>query len=644
MNTKRLLILLFLFSGFAFGQNYKNIVSVADATTAFGVNISEGTKVYDADADLYYYCITASLADSTLTISHDNFIRQANFTDLDTTLWALNGTEAYLKTGLTNVGIGTANPDEKLEVVSGNILLGVSQYLKWRDFGGTKRNILQLDDSDNFNIKAVGTADIKFYDGNDNLMVIFEDKGTNAYLGIGTATPSEMLHVEGNVYAYTVKATHYGGHSDFTFGDDGNIVEVLADTMIHDNIKITGRLGVGTRAAPRYTLHVDGEVKVDGGMVNLDVGSGFGFGTLGLDALIKCESSPKDLTFTTGAGEIMRIEAGGDVGIGTSNPTSKLHVIGSQYTSVDIGLGGNIKLAADKSITFASTDAAIKHEDSSGDLLIQTVSNTRIRIEDGGNVGIGLGTVAPSCNLQVKGAIASGSVTIAASSDNTSVASANVVYIDATDGAVTIGGFTGGITNQVIHLVVTNHTNSITLESGEDTGNQDIMLKNNKDQTIQSYGGWILIYDGSNWVECKGESTEYGLSRSISDHSASGMTIPAVAAVNMAIGDACYIKSDGEMALADADAIATASAIFIVADATIAADATGNFLFQGVVRDDTWNWTVGGLIYLSVTGTTGNTLTQTAPTGTDDVVQILGVALSADMILFTPNLMQIELN
>jgi hypothetical protein len=64
----------------------------------------------------------------------------------------------------------------------------------------------------------------------------------------------------------------------------------------------------------------------------------------------------------------------------------------------------------------------------------------------------------------------------------------------------------------------------------------------------------------------------------------------------------------------------------------------------GFVRNDSWNWTVGGWIYLSTNGTTGNTLTQTAPSGTDEVVQILGVATHADRIWFAPQLIQIENN
>lgn len=129
------------------------------------------------------------------------------------------------------------------------------------------------------------------------------------------------------------------------------------------------------------------------------------------------------------------------------------------------------------------------------------------------------------------------------------------------------------------------------------------------------------------------------------DLTVSGTIIQLTANENQAFGDVCFIGGGtyaGKAVLGNANAIATASCIAICADATIDADASGNYLLRGIVRDDTWNWTVGGLIYLSTTGTTGNTLTQTAPSGTDDVVQILGIATNADRIYFNPQLVQVE--
>lgn len=125
------------------------------------------------------------------------------------------------------------------------------------------------------------------------------------------------------------------------------------------------------------------------------------------------------------------------------------------------------------------------------------------------------------------------------------------------------------------------------------------------------------------------------------DVTATGLKISLVAGQNSAFGDVCYIASNGKATLVDADAIASGYGL-VMALATISADATGSFLLLGVARNDAWNWTVGGPVFITVTGTTGNTLSQTGVSGTDDVHQIVGIATHADRIFFNPQLMLIE--
>ena len=143
----------------------------------------------------------------------------------------------------------------------------------------------------------------------------------------------------------------------------------------------------------------------------------------------------------------------------------------------------------------------------------------------------------------------------------------------------------------------------------------------------------------SGWSALGGAGEDFGESVDIADHSVSGIEIALVAGEELDFGEACYLKADGKMWRADADAIATASAIGICAVSVISAEATGNFLLHGIVRDDTWDLTIGGLIYLATT--LGN-VTQTPPSGEDDVVQVLGIAVTADKIYFNPSLVQIE--
>lgn len=126
------------------------------------------------------------------------------------------------------------------------------------------------------------------------------------------------------------------------------------------------------------------------------------------------------------------------------------------------------------------------------------------------------------------------------------------------------------------------------------------------------------------------------------NNTATGLTITLTASENQAFGDVCYMASDGEATIADADALATADGLFMCLE-TVTTGNPASYLMMGVARNDTWAWTVGGLVYLSTTGTTGNTLTQTAPTGAADIVQIIGKATHADRLYFRPELVSIEL-
>lgn len=169
----------------------------------------------------------------------------------------------------------------------------------------------------------------------------------------------------------------------------------------------------------------------------------------------------------------------------------------------------------------------------------------------------------------------------------------------------------------------------------------------NVDQTVGAgQDNYVLTYDngtGEIGLEAAaGGDTLLVTAAPGSDHTASGLTIVLTANEGQNFGDAVFINSTGKAQLGDADAIATASCVAMCTE-TVTADNTATYLLQGIARDDTWTWTVGGLIYLTVTGTTGNTLSQTMPSGTNDVVQILGVATHADRMLFKPQLVQIEL-
>lgn len=91
-----------------------------------------------------------------------------------------------------------------------------------------------------------------------------------------------------------------------------------------------------------------------------------------------------------------------------------------------------------------------------------------------------------------------------------------------------------------------------------------------------------------------------------------------------------YLNSSSQWVLADANGTGT----YPARGMAIATATTGNattVLIQGTVRNDAWNWTPGGTLYLSATP---GALTQSAPSTSGDKVQQVGYALTADIAAF----------
>jgi len=96
------------------------------------------------------------------------------------------------------------------------------------------------------------------------------------------------------------------------------------------------------------------------------------------------------------------------------------------------------------------------------------------------------------------------------------------------------------------------------------------------------------------------------------------------------VGAPLSIASDGNFDMADANVDA-----FMPCIALALATGTGSkpVLLSGTIRNDTWSWTPGGIIYVS---TTAGQLTQTNPTTTGDYSQRVGWATASNAIYFDP--------
>ncbi len=124
----------------------------------------------------------------------------------------------------------------------------------------------------------------------------------------------------------------------------------------------------------------------------------------------------------------------------------------------------------------------------------------------------------------------------------------------------------------------------------------------------------------------------------LTDHSFEGSAITETAGENFTIGEIGYLKSDGKIWKTDADAEATTKGRLYMATASINADASGVFLLYGIIRDDSFTWTVGGIYCVGLTAGAIETMSVT----TGDFPRIVGYGERAHVFFFCPDNVWLE--
>jgi hypothetical protein len=368
-----------------------------------------------------------------------------------------------------NVGIGTTAPARLLEVSSPT--QGVQRITSNNAVNGS---VLELSNATagNNNLGA-----INFLEGNTPLGqfayhktdgMVFRAGGPERMrievagnVGIGTTAPGSKLHVSrgaagyapnansgltvehsGNVYANVISAAGETGvlfgsaanaaHGGIVYNSIPGLMFRTGGNLERMRIDANGNVGIGTNAPGVKLDVVDGNWLIPMRVRNTlptgysavqyinnnnkygNIGWGNSASATFADKFYVGTTSPEPMLFTTGDVERARIDATGNVGIGTAAPATKLHVAADQAAGMAMTVQ-NLNAGGWSGTNYLSSagagNNAVGFDNSTQNGFLGTTTNhpvtfisnwtERMRIAANGNVGIG--TAAPTSALEVNG-------------------------------------------------------------------------------------------------------------------------------------------------------------------------------------------------------------------------------------------------
>ena len=303
--------------------------------------------------------------------------------------------------------------------------------------------------------------------------------------------------------------------------------------------------------------------------------------------------------------------------------TGAFVVTGGIATGGDIWVGDDIVMDSDSAVLSLGDgqDVTLTHDGTTG----ATLAGNPITITAAGasswTTSAGALTISgkTGVNFQEDGA------TIIGISDARAVSTTNTASIDLdASGAIQINSSGGALSigndnvDQAVNIATAGtRTLNIGINDGTDL------------TTTNAYG--IFKLGGT------AEAHDYG-----TEHSGYGITLTMEAGETLTLGQAVYVDSNGKAQHPDVDASSVTGKPAIGIAMTGASSGTSvNVMVLGIFRDATYDFTPGAAVIM--TGTDGALTTTAGDTAADgDIVQRVGIAITADMLFVMPSIDEIE--
>jgi hypothetical protein len=292
-----------------------------------------------------------------LILTNSNGILQSR---AETSAWTnYDASTEYMRLTSTGLGIGTSSPDAKLDVASGNaeaIRLSSNSYLSagqgpWIGFDGGPSSTWNLARIQGTRAGAEFQGNLLFFTNNSasDATAAIERMRLDASgnLGIGTSSPTQKLDVAGQVTISSGNGYLWGNGAVQIYSNSSYLRFRTAST---DRLEIdaSGNLGLGVTPSAwsqGRAIEVFGQgYGIWNGtasiysIANAYFNSGFKYANTGVEASHYYQFQGQHVWSTAPSGtagnaitftQAMTLDASGNLGIGTSSPSYKIHASGT---------------------------------------------------------------------------------------------------------------------------------------------------------------------------------------------------------------------------------------------------------------------------------------------------------------------------